>query len=219
MSAPWREANREINDKIYRIKMRGLVMRLRVEQRELEEREFRSWLMLERYMMDVRLAELRAFREADHPRHKDGTFSPKGLTNGSASDTIPVRDCAKIKQLTDIDDKAPHKLVTGYVDPSLTEHWVGSERANSHRKDYEKEGMTKEQYAQRALDLAEMPVSKNVRGFACINQNIIVRYDVKTKDFVKAHIHYGVITMFKAEASYYEGQRKVEMNCRKKKGK
>ena len=202
MSAPWREANREINDKIYRIKMRGLVMRLRVEQRELEEREFRSWLMLERYMMDVRLAELRAFREADHPRHKDGTFSPKGLTNGSASDTIPVRDCAKIKQLTDIDDKAPHKLVTGYVDPSLTEHWVGSERANSHRKDYEKEGMTKEQYAQRALDLAEMPVSKNVRGFACINQNIIVRYDVKTKDFVKAHIHYGVITMFKAEASY-----------------
>ena len=218
MSAPWR-ANREINDKIYRIKMRGLVMRLRVEQRELEEREFRSWLMWERYMMDVRLAELRAFREADHPRHKDGTFSPKGLTNGSASDTIPVRDCAKIKQLTDIDDKAPHKLVTGYVDPSLTEHWVGSERANSHRKDYEKEGMTKEQYAQRALDLAEMPVSKNVRGFACINQNIIVRYDVKTKDFVKAHIHYGVITMFKAEASYYEGQRKVEMNCRKKKGK
>ena len=170
-------------------------------------------------MMDVRLAELRAFKEEDHPRHKDGTFSPKGLTNGSASDTIPVRDCAKIKQLTDIDDKAPHKLVTGYVDPSLTEHWVGSERANSHRKDYEKEGMTKEQYAQRALDLAEMPVSKNVRGFACINQNIIVRYDVKTKDFVKAHIHYGVITMFKAEAPYYEGQRKVEMNCRKKKGK
>ena len=218
MSTPWR-ANKELNDKIYRIKMRGLVMRLRAEQRELEERSFRSWLMWERYMMDVRLAELRAFKEEDHPRHKDGTFSPKGLTNGSASDTIPVRDCAKIKQLTDIDDKAPHKLVTGYVDPSLTEHWVGSERANSHRKDYEKEGMTKEQYAQRALDLAEMPVSKNVRGFACINQNIIVRYDVKTKDFVKAHIHYGVITMFKAEASYYEGQRKVEMNCRKKKGK
>lgn len=218
MSAPWR-ANKELNDKINRIKMRGLVMRLRAEQRELEERSFRSWLMWERYMMDVRLAELRAFKEEDHPRHKDGTFSPKGLTNGSASDTIPVRDCAKIKQLTDIDDKAPHKLVTGYVDPSLTEHWVGSERANSHRKDYEKEGMTKEQYAQRALDLAEMPVSKNVRGFACINQNIIVRYDVKTKDFVKAHIHYGVITMFKAEASYYEGQRKVEMKCRKKKGK
>ncbi len=37
MSAPWR-ANKELNDTIYRIKMRGLVMRLRAEQRELEER-------------------------------------------------------------------------------------------------------------------------------------------------------------------------------------
>ena len=37
MSAPW-QANKELNDRIYRIKMRGLVMRLRAEQRELEER-------------------------------------------------------------------------------------------------------------------------------------------------------------------------------------
>ncbi len=37
MSTPWR-ANKELNDKIYRIKMRGLVMKLRAEQRELEER-------------------------------------------------------------------------------------------------------------------------------------------------------------------------------------
>jgi len=72
MSAPWR-ANKELNDRIYRIKMRGLVMRLRAEQRELEEREFRSWLMWERYMMDVRLAELRAFKEKDHPRKPAGT--------------------------------------------------------------------------------------------------------------------------------------------------
>ncbi len=141
------------------------------------------------------------------------------MTGGGESDTISVRDCAKIKRLTVIDDKAPHKLVKGYVEPYLIEHWEGSERAHSHREDYEKEGMTKEQYAQRALDLAEMPVSKNVRDFSCINQNIIVRYDVKTKDFVKAHIHYGVITMFKAEASYYERQRLTEMNQRKKKGK
>lgn len=97
----WREANAELNDRIYRIKMRGLVMRLRAEQRELEEREFRSWLMWERYMMDVRLAELRAFKEEDHPRKPAGTsgggqFVSKsggqGLTGGGLPDIMKEED-------------------------------------------------------------------------------------------------------------------------------
>ena len=206
MSTPWR-ANKELNDKIYRIKMRGLVMRLRAEQRELEEREFRSWLMWERYMMDVRLAELRAFREADHPRHKDGTFSPKGLTNASASDTIPVRDCAKIKQLTDIDNTAAHKLVKGFEGKDLDEHWDGS---HSHKDQYPE--FTKEQYAQRARELLEMPTSKRIRGYVIKAQGIIVRYDTVTKDYVKGHFKTGIITMFKPsdEDAYYERLRKKE---------
>ena len=149
---------------------------------------------------------------------KNGRFT-SGLTSSGGGDTIPVRDCAKIRQLTEIDDTAAHILVKGFGEPELTEHWEGSPRANSHKDQYK--GMTKEQYAQRAKELAEMPVGGNIRGFAVLNQNIIVRYDVKTNDFVKAHIHQGVITMFKPtnKIAYFSSRFKDEMNSRPRKKK
>lgn len=142
-----------------------------------------------------------------------------GLTNNGESGTIPIRDCAKIKQLSEIDDNAAHKLVKGFEEPELTEHWEGSSRANSHKGQYE--GMTKEEYGKRARELAESPTGKYIRGFACLNQNIIVRYDVRTGDFVKAHIHNGVITMFKpkTKAVYFNNQYKAEMRDRPHKKK
>jgi hypothetical protein len=141
------------------------------------------------------------------------------LTSGGGSGTIPIRDCAKIYQLKEIDDTAAHKLVKGFVDPDLTEHWEGSDRANSHKGQYPE--FTMEQYAERAKALAELPVSKNIRGFAILNQNIIVRYDVKNNDFVKAHIHQGVITMFKPERGlgYFNDRYQEEKRNRPKKKK
>ena len=61
----------------------------------------------------------------------------------------------------------------------------------------------------------------NIRGFAILNQNIIVRYDVKNNDFVKAHIHQGIITMFKPDngADYFSNEYRKEMRNRPKKKK
>ena len=166
--------------------------------------------------MDVRLAELRAFKEEDHPRKPAGTsgggqFVSKsggqGLTDGGKSDTIPVRDCAKIKQLTDIDNTAAHKLVKGFEGKDLDKHWDGE---SSHKDLYP--GFTKEQYAQRARELLEMPTSKRIRGYVIKSQGIIVRYDTKTNDYVKGHFKTGIITMFQPDlkAVYYEKWRKKE---------
>ena len=129
------------------------------------------------------------------------------MTDSGESDKIPVRDCAKIKQLTDIDNTAAHKLVKGFEGDILDEHWDGG---SSHKDQYP--GWTREQYAQRALELLEMPTSKRIRGYVIKSQNIIVRYDTKTNDFVKGHIHNGIITMFKpkSKARYYENKRKQE---------
>lgn len=138
------------------------------------------------------------------------------MTDSGKGDTIPVRDCAKINQLTDIDNTAAHKLVKGFEGKDLDKHWDGE---SSHKDLYPE--FTKEQYAQMARELLEMPTSKRIRGYVIKSQGIIVRYDTVTKDYVKGHFKTGIITMFKPddEDAYYEGQRKVEMNCRKKKGK
>lgn len=129
------------------------------------------------------------------------------MTGGGESDKIPVRDCAKIKQLTVIDNTAAHKLVMGFEGDILDEHWDGK---SAHKDQYP--GWTREQYAQRARELLEMPTSKRIRGYVIKSQNIIVRYDTKTNDYAKGHIHTGIITMFKPDngAAYYEKWRKIE---------
>ena len=129
------------------------------------------------------------------------------MTNGGGSGTIPVRDCSKIKQLTDIDNSAAHTNVAGFKENDLFEHWDGS---HSHKDQYKE--MTQEQYAQRALELIQMPTSKRIRGYVIKSQNIIVRYDTVKHDFVKGHIHEGIITMFKPNRkdAYYEDKRRTE---------
>lgn len=129
------------------------------------------------------------------------------MTESGESGKMPVRDCVKIKQLTDIDNTAAHKLVKDFEGKDLDEHWDGK---SSHKDQYP--GFTKEQYAQRARELLEMPTSKRIRGYVIKSQGIIVRYDTVTNDYVKGHFKQGIITMFKPDlkAVYYEKWRKTE---------
>lgn len=165
-----------------RLKLRGYILQKRLEQIELEIR----------YRLEL--------RDKD-----DYIQDPKtGLMLGRKPS---VRDCGEIKQLTDIDNTAAHKLVKGFEGDILDEHWDGS---HSHKDQYP--GFTKEQYAQRARELLEMPVNKRIRGYAVKSQGMIVRYDTKTNDYVKGHFRQGIITMFKpkSKTKYYESKRKSE---------
>ena len=206
-----------------KIKWRGYILKLKWEQLELEQRykdsvsdeEWQEYLRRKKRISH----EIKNRYNAEH-RDKDDYIqdpktgkmmgrksSDKTLTEGGDSDKIPVRDCSKIKQLTDIDNTAARKLVKGFDGAILDEHWDG---ASAHKDQYT--GFTKEQYAQRARELLEMPTSKRTRGYVIKSQNIIVRYDTVTNDYVKGHIHNGIITMFKpkSKAAYYENKRKQE---------
>ena len=48
----WREDNAGITNMIYRLKIKGIFMKMKAERRELADMEFRSWLMWERYRME-----------------------------------------------------------------------------------------------------------------------------------------------------------------------
>jgi hypothetical protein len=77
-----------------------------------------------------------------------------------------------------------------FTEKALEDHWNG---ARNHSADYN--GWTKEQYAERALDLVRMPTSDNILGYKSAN-GAIVRYCKITNDFVKG-FDTGVATMFK----------------------
>ncbi len=83
----WREDNADINEKIYRIRMQGMVLRMRMERRELEERSFRTWLMWERYRMELRRErlEMRSPESGKtQPRNNKGQYK-KYKTDGSGN--------------------------------------------------------------------------------------------------------------------------------------
>ena len=181
-------------EEVYAAELRQYLQRQKLKQWVLEYR-YREKRNKDDYIQDPESGKMM------------GRKPSKGLTNGGGSGTIPVRDCAKIKKLTDIDNDAPHKLVKGFEGAILDKHWDGE---SSHKNMYPE--FTKEQYAQRARELLEMPTSKRIRGYVIKSQGIIVRYDTKTKDYVKGHFREGIITMFKPsdEDAYYERKRKAE---------
>lgn len=78
----------------------------------------------------------------------------------------------------------------------LNNHW---KNGRNHQEEYKKDGIvTAEQYEERAVKLAEMPVGGNIKGYKT-QENYICRYDVDKNDYVKADLKKGVRTMFKPE--------------------
>lgn len=87
----------------------------------------------------------------------------------------------------------------------LMNHW---KNGRTHREEYP--NFTIEQYVARAVQLAEMPVGGDILGHGD-KDGIIIRYDRKTNDFVKASVTKGIRTMFKPVdgESYYKDMRKA----------
>ena len=80
----------------------------------------------------------------------------------------------------------------GFSSKNLDRHWEGG--ISDHSGQYK--GMTKQEYAKKALDLVQKPVGGNVKGYKT-PQGEVVRYDTKSNDFVKGNPTTGIKTMFK----------------------
>jgi len=100
-----------------------------------------------------------------------------------------------------------NKFEQGFSEENLDRHWGG---ISDHSSEYK--GFTREQYAQRALELVQSAADgKNILGYK-LSDGTVVRYDVKTFDFVKGHPKYGIYTMFKPnnKSAYFHQKKKDE---------
>ena len=92
----------------------------------------------------------------------------------------------------------------GFSEKSLDRHWGG---VRDHSDQYE--GLTKEQYAERAVELARSAVGGDIDGYKSTQgkfKGSIVRYNRSTNDWVRVYPTSGIATMFKPEdnADYFE---------------
>ena len=127
----------------------------------------------------------------DFNRYHDpsnGRFtSGGGLTAGGESGTI--------QSSPKISATGVNHFKQGFSQHNLDEHWSG---AHSHAKEYP--GYTKEQYAQRALELVQSPADgKNILGYKNADGQV-ARYDRATNDYVVGNPEIGIATMFKPSA-------------------
>lgn len=100
-----------------------------------------------------------------------------------------------------------NKFKVGFTKKNLDDHFGGS---HDHSKEYP--GWTKKQYAKRAFDLIQSPADgKNILGYR-IGASTVVRYDIRTNDYVKGSPETGISTMFKPKkgSRYFHDRKKIE---------
>ena len=134
--------------------------------------------------------------ESKHPRKENGQFG-NGSTNGAKSDSV-----------TPSPNGANRLQVRGFASrQKLMNHW---KNGRTHQDEYP--NFTMEQYVQRAVSLAEMPTGGNILGHVD-KDGVIVRYDRKENDFVKANVRKGILTMFKPTTGekYYKSMREGDL--------
>lgn len=81
-----------------------------------------------------------------------------------------------------------NKFQRGFSEHNLNVHF------KKHENEYPE--FSKEEYAARALELIQKPISENILGYKT-NKNRIVRYDINTNDFVSGNPQIGIATMMK----------------------
>ena len=102
-------------------------------------------------------------------------------------------------------------LLPGFTKPNLNNHF-GSGLPSDHSNQYP--NFSKEQYAQKALELVRSPVSNTIKGYKATRGlfiGSIVRYDTSTNDWVRG-TSYGITTMFKPDekSAYFKRISKLE---------
>lgn len=135
----------------------------------------------------------------DQPRDENGRWTSGG-GNISEKPLTSERESGKIQSSPKPSATGANKFEKGFSKHNLNEHWGGT---HDHSKQYP--GWTKEQYAQRALELVQMPADGvKILGFLDRDGGI-VRYDPISNDFVKGYIDGGIATMYKPKGSPEKG--------------
>lgn len=119
----------------------------------------------------------------DQLRDRRGRWTEQ-LTGGGESGTL--HSSQKISAT------GANRFEKGFSEKNLARHWKGG--SSDHSGQYP--GFTKEQYAQRALELVQQPVGGNIHGYKTAKGQV-VRYDSVTNDYVVGIPKKGIGTMFK----------------------
>lgn len=139
-----------------------------------------------------------AWEEEKHPRRPDGKFGKGGSENKS----------------TNSNENAKIEVSSTGSNIFKVKNFRSKQALNNHVSKHGKEypGFTKEQYIKRALELIEQPVSGKILGHKT-KDNVLIRYDKKTNDFVKGRPDKGIYTMFKPIEGqvYYDKQREEDL--------
>ena len=128
-------------------------------------------------------------------------------TDKSSGKSVDKTGERKYNKDDEISALGANKFERGFSEEGLDIHWGGE---SDHSGEYE--GFTREQYAQRALDLIQSAAdNKYIFGYK-MSDGTIVRYDIKENDFVKGHPKYGIYTMFKPteKSVYFHRQKKKD---------
>lgn len=131
------------------------------------------------------------------------------MTSSGESDSIELRDPSYISA------RGPNDFKRGFSQANLVAHWEGEYDENgrvlihSHKEQYEKRHMTMKQYAERALDLIQLPCNDNIDGYK-MSDGTIARFDRRTGDYVKGHPDIGIKTMFETNADYFDRRKAID---------
>ena len=138
------------------------------------------------------------FKEAEHPRDKDGKFAKNDSTEGSAHAKIIVSPTG-----------TNNFVKRGFASKQkLMNHW---KNGRTHAEEFP-EIKTAQEYEQKALELLEMPVGDNILGHVDAYGNVI-RYNRETNTFAKGSPLKGIRTMYRPPdgEKYYQAQREEDL--------
>lgn len=138
----------------------------------------------------IPLVDVLDWNEKEHPRRSNGQFSTNKDKNANIAPSARGTNYLKVKGFSN--------------KQKLMNHW---KNGRTHRDEYP--DLTMEQYVATAVKLAESPVGGDILGHIDKNDDVI-RYNVKTNDFVKASLTKGIRTMFKPDEGFKYYQRMLE---------
>lgn len=150
-------------------------------------------------------ADERAFIQDPKTGKMMGSTSEKGVDKSVKSDIIKSSDDFEYISAT-----GPNEFKRGFDAYNLADHWYGGNGMHSHKDEYP--NMTMRQYADRALNLIQMPTSDNILGFKT-KSGKVARYDIKENDFVIGSPKTGINTMFKPKRGieyFYDKKKEAE---------
>ena len=136
------------------------------------------------------------WNEEKHPRRNNGQFGSGSTSPNKNANIAPSAKGANRLKVKGFSNKQ-----------KLMNHW---KNGRTHRDEYP--DLTMEQYVATAVKLAESPVGGDILGHID-KDGVVIRYNRKTNDFVKADIKKGIRTMFKPKIgiNYYKGQREEDI--------